>query len=358
MVEAPAIVAHDVSYRSGAYRSFEFSSFEVSPGEVCMLLSTDHAPARDVLLAVTGLVKPTSGSLVVCGVELAGGAPASGLAALRRAFASRERLPRAQVGLGVFERVAEVSGAWTVEEAVAREARLRAHRGGAARVRDAAGTNGSSRAGDAADLAAGVAEGAAEGVAEHTAAFSPECESAADATGKRKAKQSPFGAGSRASDVLPFLAALGLATASEQEIDRLNPAQRARLSAALALAGAPRVAVIDLTDPFVTGLSAAEASMLVEDVCSVAARMGTAVLVATSEPACACAAEAFGCSACALDIPAAEALDAIRASGRPSEPIPVASMPGAGVAPDSPRDFARGGDAAPDSLAPKQEVMA
>lgn len=315
-----------------------------------MLLSTEHAPARDVLLAVTGLVKPTSGSLVVCGVELAGGAPASGLAALRRAFAPRERLPRAQVGLGVFERVAEVSGAWTVEEAVAREARLRAHRGGAARVRDAAGTNGSSHAGDAVDLAAGVAE--------HAAAFSPECEPAADAAGKRDAKQSPFGAGSRASDVLPFLAALGLATASEQEIDRLSPAQRARLSAALALAGAPRVAVIDLTDPFVTGLSAADASMLVEDVCSVAVRMGTAVLVATSEPACACAAEAFGCSACALDIPAAEALDAMRASGRPSEPIPAASMPGAGVAPDSPRDFARGGDAAPDSLAPKREVMA
>lgn len=315
-----------------------------------MLLSTEHTPARDVLLAVTGLVKPTSGSLVVCGVELAGGAPASGLAALRRAFAPRERLPRAQVGLGVFERVAEVSGAWTVEEAVAREARLRAHRGGAARVRDAAGTNGSSRAGYAADFAAGVAE--------HTAAFSPECEPVADATGKRDAKQSPFGAGSRASDVLPFLAALGLATASEQEIDRLNPAQRARFSAALALVGAPRVAAIDLTDPFVTGLSAADASMLVEDARSVAARMGTAVLVATSEPACACAAEAFGCSACALDIPAAEALDAMRASGRPSEPIPAASMPGAGVAPDSPRDFARGGDAAPDSLAPKREVMA
>ena len=349
-MEAPAIVAHDVSYRSGAYRSFEFSSFEVSPGEVCVLLSTDHAPARDVLLAVAGLVRPTSGSLVVSGVELAGGAPASGLAALRRAFAPRERLPRAQVGLGVFERVAEVSGAWTVEEAVAREARLRAHRGGAARVRDAADANGSSHAGYAADLAAGFAE--------HAAAFSPECEPAADAAGKRDAKQSPFGAGSRASDVLPFLAALGLATASEQEVDRLNPAQRARFSASLALVGAPRVAVIDLTDPFVTGLSAADASMLVEDVCSVAARMGTAVLVATSEPACACAAEAFGCSACALDIPAAEALDAMRASGRPSEPIPAASMPGAGVAPDSPRDFARGGDAAPDSLAPKREVMA
>lgn len=305
-----------------------------------MLLSTDHAPARDVLLAVTGLVKPTSGSLVVCGVELAGGAPASGLAALRRAFAPRERLPRARVGLGVFERVAEVSGAWTVEEAVAREARLRAHRGGAARVRDAADANGSSHAGDAVDLAAGVAEG----VAEHTAAFSPECEPAVDAAGKRDAKQSPFGAGSRASDVLPFLAALGLATASEQEINRLNPAQRARFSAALALVGAPHVAVIDLTDPFVTGLSAADASMLVEDVCSVAVRMGTAVLVATSEPACACAAEAFGCSACALDIPAAEALDAMRASGHPSE---LASAVSACEA-----------DAAPDSLAPKREVMA
>lgn len=305
-----------------------------------MLLSTEHASARDVLLAVAGFVRPTSGSLVVCGAELAGGAPASGLAALRRAFAPRERLPRAQVGLGVFERVAEVSGAWTVEEAVAREARLRAHRGGAARVRGAADASGLSRAGDAADLAAGVAESDAE----HVAACSPECEPAADATGKRDAKQSPFGAGSRGSDVLPFLAALGLATASEQEIDRLNPAQRARLSAALALAGAPRVAVIDLTDPFVTGLSAADALMLVEDVCSVAVRMGTAVLVAASDPACTHAVEAFGCPACALDIPAAEALDAMRASGHPSEPASAVSACEA--------------DAAPDSLAPKREVMA
>lgn len=354
LVNTPVVAARDASYVAPGYRSFEFVGFDVAAGEIQVLLSSEHASARDVLLAVAGLVRPTSGSLVVCGAELAGGAPASGLAALRRAFAPRERLPRAHVGLGVFERVAEVSGAWTVEEAVAREARLRAHLGGAARVRDATGTNGSSRAGDAADLAAGVTEG----VAEHAAASSPECEPAADATGKRDAKQSPFGAGSRASDVLLFLAALGLATASEQEIDRLNPAQRARLSAALALAGAPRVAVIDLTDPFVTGLSAADASMLVEDVCSVAVRMGTAVLVATSEPACAHAVEAFGCSTCALDIPAAEAFDAMRASGRPSEPVPAASMPGAGVASDSPRDFARGGDAAPDSLAPKQEVMA
>ena len=138
----------------------------------------------------------------------------------------------------------------------------------------------------------------------------------------------------------------------------LSTVHGSRRAAALALAGAPRVAVIDLTDPFVTGLSATDASMLVEDVCSVAVRMGTAVLVATSDPACACAVEAFGCPACALDIPAAEVLDAMRASGRPSEPVPAASMPGAGVASDSPGDFARGGDAAPDSLAPKQEVMA
>lgn len=305
-----------------------------------MLLSTEHAPARDVLLAVAGLVRPTSGSLVVCGAELAGGAPASGLAALRRAFAPRERLPRAHVGLGVFERVAEVSGAWTVEEAVAREARLRAHRGGAARVRGAAGTNGSSCAGDAADLAAGVTEDGAE----HAAACSPECEPAADATGKRDAKQSPFGAGSRASDVLPFLAALGLATASEQEIDRLNPAQRARLSAALALAGAPRVAVIDLTDPFVAGLSVADARALVADVWARGERQGTATLIAMSDPACAHAADELGCPVTALDISAAEALDAARSDDLLAGPVCM--------------DASRGGDAAPDSLAPKQEVMA
>ena len=305
-----------------------------------MLLSTEHASARDVLLAVAGLVRPTSGSLVVCGAELAGGAPASGLAALRRAFAPRERLPRAQVGLGVFERVAEVSGAWTVEEAVAREARLRAHRGGAARVRGAADASGLSRAGDAADLAAGVTEGGAE----HVAACSPECEPAADATGKRDAKQSPFGAGSRASDVLPFLAALGLATASEQEIDRLNPAQRARLSAALALAGAPRVAVIDLTDSFVAGLSVADARALVADVWARGERQGTATLIAMSDPACAHAADELGCPVTALDISAAEALDAARSDGLLAGPVCM--------------DASRAVDATPDFPLSQQEVVA
>ena len=277
VVDAPVIVAHDVSYQRGSYRSFEFASFKAAPGALHVLLSTEHAPARDVLLAVAGLVRPTSGSLVVCGVELAGGAPASGLAALRRASAPRERLTRAQVGLGVFERVAEVSGAWTVEEAVAREVRLRG-RGAAAAVRGVAS--------DGPDAAAGK-HAASRGLA--------------------------VGGASDLADVLPFLASLGLATASEQEIVRLDSAQRGRLSAALALVGAPQVAVIDLTDPFVAGLSAADAQDLIVDVRAAAEHSGTAVLGATGEPACAVAAEQLGCDVTAIDISAAEALDSARA---------------------------------------------
>lgn len=273
MVDAPVIVAHDVSYQRGAYRSFEFASFKAAPGALHVLLSTEHAPARDLLLAVAGLVRPTSGSLVVCGAELAAPAQARGLSALRRVLAPYERLPRGAVGLGVFERVAEVSGAWTVEEAVAREVRLRG-RGAAAAVRGVAS--------DGPDAAAGK-HAASRGLA--------------------------AGGASDLADVLPFLASLGLATASEQEIDRLGPAQRGRLSTALALAGAPQAAVIDLADPFVAGLSAADAQDLIADIRAAAEQSGTAVLVATGEPACAVAAEQLGCDVTATDISAAEALD-------------------------------------------------
>ena len=324
VVDAPVIVARDVSYQSGVYRSFEFVSFEVAPGETNVLLSTEHAPARDVLLAVAGLVRPTSGSLVVCGVELAGGASAGRLVALRRVFNPRERLPRAQVGLGVFERVAEVSGAWTVEEAVAREVRLRARRGGAACVGDVTGVT--------------------DDVTEHVASRAPGCEVATDAAGKRDAKQNSSSAESRSTDILPFLASLGLATASEQGIDRLNPAQRARLSAALALAGAPSIAVIDLTDPFVAGLAVDDVRALVADVQARGERQGSATLIAMSDPACAHAAEELGRPVTALDISASEALDAARSDDLLAWPVCM--------------DASRAVDATPDFPLSQREVMA
>lgn len=230
-----AIVARDATYSRRSYRSFEFVTFDAAAGGARVLLTCAHAPARDLLLAVAGLVTPTSGSLSVCGVELARSGGAS----------ARRRLPRGLVGFGVFERIAEVPEHLTVEEAVAKEAAMR-------------------RCGLRSDV-----------------------------------------------DVLPFLAELGLATAAEQRIAFLEPAGRARLSAALALVGAPRVAVVDLTDPFASGLTSGDAAALVRDAVSCAEGSGTALLVATTELAC-----ALEVPSTALDIPSAEALDAARSATR------------------------------------------
>ncbi len=65
------VVVRDATYARPGYRSFEFADLEVRPGEVALVLSLDHAPARDLALAVAGLVRPTSGSIAVCGRELA-----------------------------------------------------------------------------------------------------------------------------------------------------------------------------------------------------------------------------------------------------------------------------------------------
>ncbi len=206
--EQPVVRAHDISYSKRSYRSFEFASFSVGSGEVLAVLSSSHAAARDLLLAVAGLVRPTSGSLVVAGSELT--------AARALPFGDGARLPRAAAGLGVFERIAPVQGACTVEEVVAREMRLRGSRGSAP-------------------------------------------------------------------DALPLLAQTGIATRAGEQVSRLDPASRARLSAALALAGEPRVALIDLTDPFVSGLSANDACELMASLRAYASEHALAVVVATGE---------------------------------------------------------------------------
>ena len=119
----PLVVARDACYAAPGYRGFEFASFRVGAGEVCCLLAGSHAPARDLALAAAGLVRPTSGSLAVCGVELAAPAPAGGLRALFRPPAAR--LPRGVAGAGVFTGLLDVDVALSVEEAVRRELRLR-----------------------------------------------------------------------------------------------------------------------------------------------------------------------------------------------------------------------------------------
>lgn len=217
--------AHDISYVRHTYRSFEFASFEARAGEVLALLSSTHEAARDALLAVAGLVRPTSGSLEVLGAALParGGLRASGAVPV-------------QAGLGVFERVAPVEEGLTVEGLATREARL------------------------------------------HHA--------------------DP--------DVLSLLAAVGAATHAGDPARRLGPEPRARLSAALALAAGARLALIDLSDAFVNGLSAESACALMADLRRYAAGHGVAVIVATGEVACARAADA----AYALDFDAAEELGA------------------------------------------------
>lgn len=103
------IVANDACYRARGYRSFEFASFSAFPGEVVVLFGADRAQARDLALACAGLVRPTEGSLVVAGADIARGS----------------RPPRGAAGAGVFCGLLDVDGVLTVEEVVRREAGLR-----------------------------------------------------------------------------------------------------------------------------------------------------------------------------------------------------------------------------------------
>lgn len=227
----PIVSARDAAYAPRGYRSFEFATFRVHAGEVAVLLSEAHAPARDAALAVAGLVRPTSGSLSVCGVELASAASGRRLPWAR---------PRVTAGAGIFSGLLDVDASLTVEEVVAREERLR--RRGAAQ------------------------------------------------TAPR--------------DTLGYLASFRLATYADQVVSALDPAARARLSAALACAGGVPVAALDLDDPFAAGLSARDAVAVVEDLRAFCAQSGTCAVVATCEPA---VAQAASC-AFALDLASGEVL--------------------------------------------------
>lgn len=102
---APLLCVRDASYVMPGYRSFEFVSFEVHAGQVCCVCAQRHEPVRDLLLAVTGSVRPTHGAISFPQ------APGRGV----RGFT---RVAAAPAAPGVFSAYCEVDGALTVEEAV------------------------------------------------------------------------------------------------------------------------------------------------------------------------------------------------------------------------------------------------
>ena len=241
---SPVVRVSGASYVHGGYRSFEFADVSACAGQVAALLSGERALARDLLLAVAGAVRPTSGSLAVG--EASFTAP-TGSGALRTAMAwsrfQRQLHATGAVGLGVFTGLTEVDLSLTVEEAVGSE------------------------------------------------------------LGHRR------GTHVEVPDTLDFLASFGLATYADQRIERLHPDARARLSAALALASAPRVAVVDLRDPFCAGLTADEERVLVSDLRRVACAAEVAILAACAEASSSAEAD----TVFSLDIAGAEALGSLEA---------------------------------------------
>lgn len=257
-VQEPEVVvaAHDASYVHGSYRSFEFASFDAVLGCTTALVAQDGALARDLLLAIAGLVRPTSGSLAVLGVELAdASAPIDSTGVLgrfRRDFSSlrRERLPRGSVGIGVVSGLFEVAESLTVEDCVRREFELRRRGTDAARV-----------------------------------------------------------------DALDHLAVFGLATHADRPVCELDADARARLSAALACVGYPRVACVDLSDPFCRGFDVGRGVLLARDLNDIARAHDVALMVGTCEPRLAAVLD----DACPLDMESADALSPCAAPFREAE---------------------------------------
>lgn len=121
-------------------------------------------------------------------------------------------------------------------------------------------------------------------------------------------------AGAADEAVLDHLARFSIATQADRMVEQLDALARARLSAALALAGAPQVGVVDLTDAFTQGLTAEDAVHVVRMLLDVARTDGVAVVVGTMQPA---AARVAGVVPVGLDIASVEAIvpDAERSAG-------------------------------------------
>ncbi len=236
----PVVSARDVTYRRGSYRSFEHVSFEARAGALTALVASAHAPVRDLLLAVAGIVAPTAGSLAVGGVELVRRAGSHAPGRTRR-----RALARGTTGVGVCAGVSDAAPGLTVEEAVSRELALRGH-------------------GEV--------------------------------------------------DALAYLAAFRLATVAGQRAACLGGMDAARFSAALACAGEPVVAVVDLADPSMGDLSAREARDVIGELAALARARRVALVVGLTEPAAAQAADqAYG-----IDLDAAERLAALAGAGHPA----------------------------------------
>ncbi|MDY2776931.1 MAG: hypothetical protein SOU51_00925 [Collinsella sp.] len=96
------VSVRDATYRRGAYRSFAHVSLDLRRGIPLALLSFSPAPVRDLLLALVGVVEPTSGSCVLH-------IPRGGL------------LHGTGAGIGVVSGIWEPDPSWTVGEALRRE---------------------------------------------------------------------------------------------------------------------------------------------------------------------------------------------------------------------------------------------
>lgn len=231
--EEPVVTARDAcAPLRGRARAFEFASFYALEGEVCALVSAEGATARAVLTAIAGVSPVESGSLSVCGLELA--SRHAGL------LARRPRPPRGSVGLSVVTGGFDIPGTATVGEAVSHELALWRRDGGSGE------------------------------------------------------------------DVLDYLAEFELACDADRSVGDLSAPSRGRLTAALALACAPRVAAVDLTDPFVLGLTSSEGEELVRLLGRVARARSCAVVAGLTDGRVARAADRLF----ALDLPSAEALRA------------------------------------------------
>ena len=264
--DAPVVEARDLCIVRGGARTCEFATFAAHPGEVVVLAAAEVAPVRDALLAVAGLIAPAEGSLSVAGTELAA-RPARGPLRLR------PRLPRGTVGVGVVSGVCDAVSAETVGDALAREFSLWQRR------RRATDVTAASNVADAANVAGATADASAAGKS-----------STSDAAG----------------DVIDYLGRFELAGDIGRTVGALDPAHRARLSAALAFACRPAAAVLDLTDAFVRGLSQDEAFAFLRLLAHIASEERAAVLVGTTDSAVArVVTRAF-----ALDIDSAELLNA------------------------------------------------
>jgi ABC-2 type transport system ATP-binding protein len=65
------ISARQLTRQFGEHTAVDNLTFEIAPGEVCVLIGPNGAGKSTTVKMLTGLLTPTSGSAVVCGVDVA-----------------------------------------------------------------------------------------------------------------------------------------------------------------------------------------------------------------------------------------------------------------------------------------------